>query len=200
MPINVLTGDDGAIIQPNVLSFPAGTTINSATVNTPTIVGGSIAGATISGTVSGDTKVLAATATYTSNATPATLTGFSWTLVAGATYIFEANLPATMTTVGGLTFAFHLTTATLTSIQYQTYAATAADNSTAVSTSGTTTTNDTKVFDSKTAAYTGVRAYGSFVVNAGGTFAWYASQNTSASGGDATSILLGAYARVIRAL
>lgn len=208
MAINVEAGDDGVIYKPTDPQIPtAGTnsgslvtiggtqtltnkTLTSPTINTPTI----------SGAISGDSKVLVATATYTSNVTPAVVTGFSWTVVAGATYIFEVNLPTTMTTVGGLTFAFHLTTATLTSIQYQTYAATAADNSTAVSTSGTTTTSDTKIFDSKTAAYTRVAANGSFVVGTGGTFAWFASQNTSASGGDVTSILLGAYARLIRTL
>lgn len=193
--INVEAGDDGIIFKPAVVGFPSGTTINGST-----LVGGTITGATVSSLINSDTKVLAANATYTSNATPALVTGWAWTVVAGATYVFEVNMPTVMTTVGGLTFAFHLTTATLTSIQYQTYAATAADNSTAVSTTGTTTTNDTKLFDSKTAAYTGVRAYGSFVVNAGGTFSWYAAQNTSAGGGDVTTISLGAYARLIRAL
>ncbi len=195
MPIAVLCGDDGVIFQPPGLNFPSGTVVTG-----PTISGGTQTLTTQSGNINTDTKVLVAAATYTSNATPALVTGWAWTVVAGATYVFEVNMPTVMTTVGGLTFAFHLTTATLTSIQYQTYAATATDNSTAVSTTGTTTTNDTKLFDSKTAAYTGVRAYGSFVVNAGGTFSWYASQNTSAAGGDATSLSIGAYARMIRAL
>lgn len=142
--------------------------------------------------------VLAANAAFTSNATAATLTGFSWTVVAGGTYVFEANLPATMTTNGGLTVNFKLTTATLTSIQYQSYASTATDNSTAVSTQGTTTTDATKMFDSKTAAYTLVALKGSFVVNAGGTFALQACQNTSHA--DTTTVLLGAYASVKRVL
>lgn len=151
---------------------------------------------TITGPISSDTKVLAANAAITSSATLAALTGFSWAVVAGATYVFEVNLPTTMTTNGGLSLAFKLTTATLTSIQYQTYTATAVDNTTGVSTSGTTTTDQTKIFDSKTAAYTGVVAKGSFVVNAAGTFAWQVAQNTSHS--DTTTIALGAYARLVR--
>lgn len=162
-----------------------------------TITGPTITGATSSGSISADYKALAAPATFTSNVTPATLTGFSWTVVAG-TYIFELNLPATMTTNGGLTVDFLLTTAVLTSIQYQSYAATATDNGTAVSTQGTTTTSATKVFDSRTAAYTLVTIKGSMVVGTGGTFAWQACQN--ASHVDTTTVLLGAYARLQRIL
>jgi hypothetical protein len=152
---------------------------------------------TLSGDILSDWKVLAGNATYSATTTPATLTGFSWTVVPG-TYIFEVNLPTTMTTVGGLTVNFLLTTAVLTSIQYQTYAATASDNTTAVSTSGTTAASGTKVFDSKTAAYTGVTVRGSMVVGTGGTFAWQGTQNTSAGSGDATIVLLGAYAKLTR--
>lgn len=141
-------------------------------------------------------KVVPAT-TYTSNNTPALITGLSWTLVAG-TYVFELNLPTTMTTVGGLTVQFGLTTAVLTSINYQSYAATASDNTTAVSTNGTTTTSGTSVFDSKAAAYTHVNIKGLMVVGTGGTFQWNASQNTSAGGGDATSLLVNGYATMTR--
>lgn len=153
--------------------------------------------ATLTGSINADYKVLAANATYTSTTTPATLTGFSWTVVAG-TYCFEVNLPATMTTNGGLTINFLLTTAVLTSIQYQTYAATASDNTTAVSTNGTTTASGTKVFDDKTAAYTHVNIKGTMVVGTGGTFAWQGCQNTSAGGGDATIVAIGSYARMTR--
>lgn len=146
-----------------------------------------------------DFKVLAAAITYTSNVTPAVITGFSWTVVPG-TYIFEVNLPTVMTTSGGLEVSFVLTTAVLTSIQYQTYAATAADNATAVSTTGTTAASGTAVFDSKVAAYTYVKVWGSMVVGTGGTFAWYGCQETSAGGGDVTTLSLGAYARLQRAL
>ncbi len=165
--------------------------------SSPAVTGGSITGATLSANINSDYKVLAASATYSATVTPATLTGFSWTVVAG-TYIFEMNLCTTMTTVGGLTLNFGLTSAALTSIQYQSYAATAADNSTAVSTQGTTTTSGTKVFDSKTAAYTNVRIVGSMVVSTPGTFVWQGTQNTSAGAGDATIVLLGSYAKLSR--
>jgi hypothetical protein len=147
--------------------------------------------------VNSDYKVLAATATYSANVVAATIGGFSWSVVPG-TYVFEMSLPTTLTTVGGLTVSFLLTTATLTSIQYQTYASTAADATTAVSTSGTTATSGTKVFDSKTAAYTVVKVYGSMVVATAGTFTWQACQNTSAGSGDASLILLGAYSKLIQ--
>lgn len=150
---------------------------------------------TIPGAVYGDDKVLAASVTYTTNTVAATLTGFSWTVVPG-TYIYEVNLPATMTANGGLTVSFALTTAVLTSIQYQTYAATAADATTAVSTQGTTAASGTKVFDSKAAAYVLVNIKGTMVVGTGGTFAWQACQNTSNS--DTTTVLLGSYGSLAR--
>lgn len=168
-------------------------TLTNKTLTAPTITG-----ATNSGTIASDVKVLVATATATSNVVAATLTGFSWTVVAGGTYVFEVDLPVTMTTNGGLTVNFKLTTATLTSIQYRSYAATASDNTTAVSTQGTTTTDATKVFDSATAAYTLLHLEGSFVVNAGGTFAWQFCQNTSHA--NTTSVLLGGFARLTRTL
>src|SRR6185436_18028332 len=156
-----------------------------------------LTGKTITGAVDSDYKVLAAPITYTSNVVAATITGFSFTLVPG-TYVFDINLPIVMTTNGGLALSFLLTTAVLTSIQYQTYASTAADNGTAVSTQGTTAASTTKVFDSKTAAYTLVSAKGSLVCGTGGTFAWQGCQNTSAGGGDVSIVLLGAYAKLTR--
>lgn len=164
---------------------------------TPTLTAPTINTATMNGAINADYKVLAAAATYTSTVTPATLTGFSWTVVPG-TYVFEVNLPATMTTSGGLNVNFLLTTAVLTSIQYQTYASTAADNGTAVSTQGTTAASGTLVFSSKTAAYTLVTVKGSMVVGTGGTFAWQGSQETSAGGGDASIVKLGAFATLSR--
>jgi hypothetical protein len=184
-----LTLTDGTTLTGPASSGTAATLANAETFTNKTI----------SGAIVPDYKVLAAPITYTSNVTAATITGFSWAVVPGS-YIFEMNLPTTMTTVGGATVSFLLTTAVLTSIQYQTYAATAADATTAVSTQGTTTTSTTKVFDSKTAAYTYVRIVGSMVVGTGGTFAWQACQNTSAGAGDVSIILLGAYAKLIRAL
>lgn len=173
-------------------------TLTNKTLTAPTITSPVITGATESGSVNSDIKVLAASITYDSKPAAAVVTGFSWSVVAGATYIFELELPATMTTVGGLTLSFKLTTATLTSIRYNSYAATAVDNTTAVSATGTTTTDATAVFDSKTAAYTKVRITGSMVVNAAGTFAWFATQNTSGTTGDVTILLIGGYARLTR--
>lgn len=181
-----------AIIDGTTVTGPAATGTLATLAGTETLTN-----KTLTGAVNTSYKVLAATATYTSTVTPATLTGFSWTVVAG-TYVFEVNLPAVMTTNGGLTINFLLTTAVLTSIQYQSYAATAADNTTAVSTQGTTGTSGTKVFDSKTAAYTLVTVKGSMVVGTGGTFAWQGCQNTSAGGGDISSVALGAYALLQR--
>ncbi len=160
---------------------------------------GTISGVTIAANnINSDYFSLAADAAFTSNATLATLTGFSWTLTAGATYQFEINLPATMTTNGGLAVALKYTTATAASIQVQTYAATASDNTTAVSTQSTTTTDATKYFDSKTAAYTLVTVKGTLIVGTGGTVAVQVAQNTSHA--DTTTVLKGAYARFTRVL
>lgn len=143
-------------------------------------------------------KVLAASITYDTIPAAATITGFSWTVAAAATYIFEMELATTMTTVGGIAVSFGLTTATLASIRYQSYVSTASDNTTGVSTVGTTTATGTKVVDTKTAAYTRVRVWGAFLTTLGGTFAWQATQNTSGTGADVTLILLNSYARLVR--
>ena len=167
------------------------------TTSTQTLTNKTLSGATLSAGIDQDFAVLAATQTYTSTTVASTISGFSWSVVAG-TYVFEVNLPITATTNGGTTISFKLTnSAVLTSIQYQTYAATASDNTTAVSTQGTTTTDATKVFDSKTAAYTLITIKGSMVVGTAGTFSWQATQNTSNT--DTTSILLGSYAMLTRA-
>lgn len=170
-------------------------TLVSPTITTPTITGGTFTSGTITTPIFSDYKALAATQTFQTNTVAATLTGFSWTVVPG-TYIFEINLPSTMTTNGGLTVSDKLTTAVLTSLQAQTYAATASDNTTGVSTQVTATADATKLFDSKTAAYTLVTIKGSFVIGTGGTFAIQACQNTSNS--DTTSVLLGSYAKLER--
>lgn len=172
--------------------------IDTQTLTNKTLTSPIITGATNSGGIDSDTKVLAASITYDAIPAAATITGFSWTVVAAGVYVFDVELATTMTTTGGLAVNFKLTTATLTSIRYNTYASTAVDNSTAVSSTGTTTTDATKPFDSKTAAYTRVRIFGSVVVNAGGTFAWQATQNTTGTGGDVTIILIGSTARLTR--
>ena len=188
----------------------AGTqTLTNKTVTAP-VLSGSVTGTytlagtptitspTVTGAILSDYKVLAASETYDADTTPGLITGMAWTVVAGGTYIFDADFATTMTTNAGLTLAFKLTTATLTSIRYNTYATTATDNGTAVSTTGTTTTDLTEPFNSKTAAYTRVRMYGSFVVNAGGTFSLYGCQETSGTGGDVTILLIGSTAKLQR--
>ena len=175
-----------------------------------TLVAGSLTGATITAPVTGgtissnintDIKVLAASQTIDASTTPAALsTPFSWTVVAGKTYVFDVELNTTMTTNAGLGVAFALTTATLTSIRYNSYATTATDNGTAVSTTGTTAASGTLMFNSKTAAYTRVRLWGSFVVNAGGTFEFKVAQETSGTGGDVTIVLIGSQGRLERVL
>jgi len=151
---------------------------------------------TIAGVINSDIKVLAADATATSNVVLTTLTGFSWTVIAGKTYRFRARLFTTMTTNGGLSLALKYTTATLTSIKAKTYAATDTDNTTGVSTQSTTTTDQTKFFDSKAAAYTCVELEGTLVVNAAGSIALQICQNTSHI--DTTTILLGSFAELVR--
>lgn len=159
-----------------------------------------VSASTISGKIDADKKVVASSITYDSVTTLATITGFSWTVVAGATYVFDVELNTTQTTTGGLKVGFGLTTATLTSIRYNYYQSTATDNGAAVSGTGTTTTSGTAIVDNKTAAYTRTRIWGSFVVNAGGTFAFQAAQNTSAGTTDVSIILIGSQAEVKRVL
>jgi hypothetical protein len=195
-PGSILMSTSGvAYYNSNTKASPTWVALSGSAV--AAITSGTITGATLSGNIFSNNKVLAATATATSNVVPATLTGFSWTLVAGATYQFNVELPATMTANGGLLLNFLLTTATLTSIRYNGYLSTATDNATAVSTTGTTTTSGTNVVDTALAATT-VKITGSLVVNAGGTFAWQFCQK--ASHADTTSILIGATANFVRVL
>lgn len=182
----------------------------SQALNAPVITGGSstgqainsptISGATNSGNIASDTKVLAADFTAASGSTGSTLTsltGVSWTVVAGATYRFRAALPAvTQTANGGAKMAFKLTTATLTSVNLRIRPTTDTDNTGAVSTSFTTTTDQATWFDQKTAVYTNYTAEGSFVVGTGGTLAVQAAQNTSHA--DTTTITAGAFFELVR--
>lgn len=191
---------------------PAAQTVGASTLTIPDQAGVSsnfvfdtlaqtLSAKTLDGTnINQSYKILPASGaiTYTSNVTPAVITGLSWTVAASGNYVLEAELDTTMTTVGGLTVEFVLTTATLTAINYHTYASTASDNTLAVSTSGTTTTSGTKIFDSKTSAYTRVRIWAVITVNAGGTFALHGCQNTSAGAGDVT-IINSAFAKLTRA-
>lgn len=175
-------------------------TLTNKTLTSPTINSPTISGATNSGNIASDTKVLAADFTAASGSTGSTLTsltGVSWTVVAGATYRFRAALPAvTQTANGGAKMAFKLTTATLTSINLRVRPSTDTDNTGAVSTNFNTTTDQTAWFDQKTAVYTNYTAEGSFVVGTGGTLAVQAAQNTSHA--DTTTITAGAFFELVR--
>ena len=173
-------------------------TLTNKTLTSPTITSPTITGAALSGSIDSDVKVLAATETRDQTTTLATITGMTYTLVAGATYEFDIELPITCTTNGGIAVGFGYTTLTLTSIRANFYVATAADNSTAVSGTSTTTTTATKFVNTKTAAYTLVRLTGTLVVNAGGTLAVQSAQETSHV--DVTSMLIGSRARFTRVL
>lgn len=118
------------------------------------------------------------------------LTGF--TLLAGATYTFEAMLGVVGTANSGVKFGFELTTATLTSIEYQAVGTTA---SAVVSSRGTTATSGTAMFGS-TAAHLVLRVTGRMVVNAGGTLDFQAAQN--AAHADETKVFVGSWVRLRR--
>lgn len=184
--------DDDASVGPNARLNGVTARATSATVQLDNPYMGLV------GDPLSETKYLASSITYDANTTPALITGFAWPVVAGGVYEFDVDLSTTMTTNAGLTIAFKLTTATLTSIRYTTEASTASDNTTAVSTYGTTTTDLTEPFNSKTAAYTRVRLRGVMVINAAGTFSWYGCQETSGTGGDVTILLLNSTATLRR--
>ena len=152
-------------------------------------------------TYSANEKVLAAQFLADSGSTGSTLTsltGMSWTVVAGATYHFRFHGTVTMTTNSGLKMAFKLTTTTLTSIALRARQSTDTDNTGAISAAFTTTTDQATWFAQNAVAYTNVIVEGTFVVNAGGTIAVQAAQN--ALHADDTTVELGAVAELRRVL
>jgi hypothetical protein len=151
---------------------------------------------TLTANIETDTKSLLASATFTSNSVLTTLTGFSWTLVAGATYNFDIDLYTTQTTNGGLNLAFKLTTAVLATLQASPSQGVTSTYSQLANV--TNTADGTAFVNNKTAAYTRTSVSGTFVVTTGGTFALQVAQNTSNT--DTTTIALGSYARVTRVL
>lgn len=118
------------------------------------------------------------------------LTGFS--LTAAGVYAFEINLGTVGTTNSGVKIGFALTTATLTSIEYD---STGFGAAAVVASRGTTATSGTAVFGSTTAILV-VRITGQLVVNAAGTIAIQAAQN--AAHADTTSVFVGSWARFTR--
>lgn len=168
-----------------------GGTYTNATLSSPVVTF-----PTLSGITNSDVKVLAADATANSGTTGATLTsltGFSWTLVAGATYAFRVRGKVGFTTNGGLSMAFKYTTLTLTSIIATAAQRTASAFALAQS---TTTTDQTKFIDQKAVLYIDVELIGSLVVNAGGTLAVQFAQNTSHS--DTTTVFKGLVGEFVR--
>jgi len=190
-----------------------GTIANGCTLTTPAISGATITGTvTIANGSTITTPVIATPTisdpiitsqkystliTYTSDTTLANVTGLTgFTLTAGATYVFEIELKTTMTTNGGMAAAFKLTTATLTALNLNVVQSAAASMVAPVT--FTSTTDQAKWIDNKTAAFTTNNIRGTLVVGTGGTVAIQAAQNTSAGGGDATSVLVGSWARFTR--
>lgn len=118
------------------------------------------------------------------------LTGFN--LIAGASYAFELNLGTVGTSNSGVKIGFALTTATLTSIEYQVTGFVAAG---VAASRGTTATSGTAIYGATTATLI-VRATGRMVVNAAGTLAFQAAQN--AAHADETKVFVGSWARLTR--
>lgn len=172
----------------------AGTpTFTSPTINTPTI-----ATPTVSGLILSDLKRCTTTFSATSGDTGTTLTNVTgltgFTLTASAVYRFIVDLQTVCTTNGGIAVAFKYTTATLTSIAAT--ATTFAAASMGQAAQNTTTTDQTKWVNNKTAAWLRVVVTGTLVVNAGGTVGIQAAQETSHA--DTTSVYAGSWAEFIR--
>lgn len=183
-------------------------TFTSPTLTSPTITGttsiaagATIDSPTITGTVTqvgvgGVQAAVGSAFSATSGTTGTTLTNITgltaFSLVAGATYIFEVFCPVvTMTVNCGLKMAFKLTTATLTSINGRVFQSTDTDNTGAVSTNFTTTTDQATWFAQNAVVYTQARIKGSLVCGTAGTIAVQAAQN--ASHADTTAIAAGAF-------
>lgn len=127
-----------------------------------------------------------ATGTFSqaSNTTLASVTGLSASVVAGATYAFEAYLATTNSATGGIKLSLNGGTATMTSfladtMSYSTTTLEAETNVSAISSS---------LIDTATAS-TLVLVNGTMVVNAAGTIQLQAAQH--ASNGTATTITNG---------
>lgn len=149
---------------------------------------------TLSACIDADVKRCTGDVTFTSNTTLANVTGLTgFSLLAAGVYEFEVELQTNCSTNGGISVAFKYTTLTLTSIQLvsETFAA-----SSLATARNTTTTDATKFIDNKTAAWIHIRLKGTLVVNAAGTLAVQAAQNTSHA--DTTTVYAGSTARFTR--
>ena len=117
------------------------------------------------------------------------LTGIN--LIAGATYKFKVFCSTITLTVNcGAKAAFKLTNATLTSIDARVRQSTDTDNSGAVSTSFTTTTDQATWFAQNAVVYTNFSIEGTLTVGTAGTIAVQLAQN--AAHADNTTVAAGA--------
>ena len=184
----MLCGDDGAIIQPSVITVPSGTTFAGATLTSPTITS-----PTITGTNSSETKFCTTQLDKTSSVTLANIVGLTgFTLTAGGMYKFTVDLAGTATVNGGWKVGFKYTTATLTDIESTAKAFTAS----AVAVQHSTTTTDQSSLLASTTATIFTRLVGRITVNAGGPLAVQFAQN--ASHADTSSIYVGSSATLSR--
>jgi hypothetical protein len=193
LDVSVTDENDVPVSNPSILSlkpmasgFEDGATLTDAVLVSPTL----------SSVTNSDVKVLAADATASSASTGATLTsltGFSWTLVAGGTYAFTIRGKVGMTTSGGLAMAFKYTTATIASIAVTATQWTASAVAVAQS---TTVTDQTKFINQKAVAYIEVELAGSLVVTLGGSLAVQFAQETSHS--DTTTVYKGFVGEFVR--
>lgn len=172
-------------------------TTSTQTLSGKTLTAPTITGATQTGTISGDIKVCTTQFDAVTGTTGTTLTnvvgltGFS--LVAGATYVYEVEISGISTTNCGIKLGFKYTTATLTSLESKAISSAAASVACVHS---TTATDAATLFGSNAAAWLGVRITGQIVVNAAGTLAVQAAQN--AAHADTTSVYVGSWAKFTR--
>ena len=177
-------------------------TLTNKTLTTPTLTTPTLSSPTITGTIDasaavGGIQAKASTASFdvddgSSGSTLTNVTGLTaFNLVAGATYKFKVTCSAIVqTTNGGSKAAFKLTTATLTTVNARVRQSTDTDNTGAVSTTFTTTTDQATWFDQKAVVYTSFSIEGTLVVGTAGTIAVQLAQN--AAHADNTTVLAGA--------
>jgi hypothetical protein len=167
----------------------AGTTRTVVSLTgTQTLTNKTLGANTLNAPIVGDTQFCTTQTDRTSSTTLQDVTGMTaFALVAGATYEFELFIMGTSVATGGLKVALTLTTATLTSANYNAKALLAAS---LTDTQGTTATSPVPLHG-QTQATLGLYVTGRLVVNAGGTAAVQMAQNFS--DGTASSVYVGSW-------
>lgn len=144
-----------------------------------------------------EVKQCTATISATSGGTGTTLTDVTgltgFNMVASGVYAFDVDLQTVCTTNSGISIAFKYTTMTASAIQVAAYTGAAASMAEARS---TTTTDQTKFVDNKTAAWLHVRLTGTLTVGTAGTLSVQFAQNTSHA--DTTSVFIGSVVKFTR--